>query len=176
MPVWELAPLGWEAIATFTTGGLAVWAAYKVGRHQIKISQKQTEILAKQTEISDEMRRLEALKIRSDIFDRRFAVYRAAREWLNVFSEPLERLPQGQRESYLKARDEALFLFDRKVFEKMSYWYRAKTRFLIVMARLNMRHDDNDAKITGEILERVHRDIENLTDLFKEALDLTETR
>ncbi|WP_312815459.1 hypothetical protein [Brevundimonas sp.] len=133
MPAWELAPLGWEALATFTTGGLAVCAAYKVGRRQVKISKKQTEI-------ADEMRRLQAVrdeedsefkthqtailgkqadieaqKIKIELFTRRLAVYHVIRDWFVEYFKADARPSEETHRCFVAARSEAKFLFGDEV-------------------------------------------------------------
>ncbi len=66
-----LAPLSWEAIAAFS----AVAAAAMVGVRQTNIARGQRDIQARQVH-------LEEVKLRTEVFYRRFAVYEDVRKFL----------------------------------------------------------------------------------------------
>lgn len=71
---WEIAPPSWEAAATLSAGLAAVASAVFVGLRQMKIADRQVLIQERLTAI-------EALKVRSELFERRMVVYRATMDW-----------------------------------------------------------------------------------------------
>lgn len=78
------------ALLAFIVGIAAVVAAFLVGR-------RQAEILAKQPDIQERQRTLQELSLKADLFDRRYEVYAAVRDWL-AFWEWHHRLPADVRE------------------------------------------------------------------------------
>ena len=66
----------WTAFATLATGFAAVGGAIYVGGKQARISRQQAQILAQQASVA-------RIKLRSDLFDRRFKVYEAIKVYLH---------------------------------------------------------------------------------------------
>jgi hypothetical protein len=64
------AAFSWEAFATLATGVLAVSGAVVIGVLQVGIQARQSAILERQVGLHE-------LKLRSDLFERRFRVYEA---------------------------------------------------------------------------------------------------
>lgn len=78
IPEMKLAYLSWEAFATMITGALAVYAAFRVGLKQVDIQNRQAKI-------QERLSAIEERKLRSDLFDRRIAVYEASAKWFAYF-------------------------------------------------------------------------------------------
>lgn len=109
----------------FIVGVAAVLAAFLVGR-------RQAEILAKQTDIQERHLALQELSLKSDLFERRYQVYAAVRDWL-AFWEWEHRLPADTREPdvtpdqkewdlrarFNRAIEEAAFLFHPSVHQRL---------------------------------------------------------
>jgi hypothetical protein len=103
----------WEAFSTLFTGLAAVAGAVYVGLRQAGISKAQTDIASRQTLILAKQVGLDELKLRADLFEKRFAVYEATRDILSQAMQDSKRPPRGdEREmAFLIAKDQATFLF-----------------------------------------------------------------
>jgi hypothetical protein len=77
MPAIYWTAFTWEAFATLASGLAAVAAAFTVGRRQVAIADRQSKILDRQVAL-DEM------TLRSELFDRRFAIYERTRALLSA--------------------------------------------------------------------------------------------
>lgn len=118
----EGAAMVWAAIIALIPAVGAIYAAYRVGMRQGDILVHQADL---QANIASAMLEVEQLKLRSDLFDRRFAVYEATRNWL-LFTADNER-PPGLKEGkegqlyrdFQAGRDVARFVFPRNVFETL---------------------------------------------------------
>lgn len=128
----------WEAFATlfagvlaFVAGGGAIIGAVIVGKRQATILKEQADIQARQAQIAGRALDIEELKVRTELFDDRFKVYQATREWLN-FIVMYARLPgasgegvgpvEGERElnaQFFQQLDRARFLFRPSVYERL---------------------------------------------------------
>lgn len=112
-------------VAAFVVGIAAVIAAYRVGQRQTAIQTKQADILSRQLALQE-------LTLKADLFERRYAVYAAVRDWLSfwewerrlpaVVREP-DQLPD-QNEWDLRARfnrsiEESVFLFEPSVHGRL---------------------------------------------------------
>ena len=99
---WEA--FTWEAFATLMTGASAVIGAVCIGIRQSAISHRQTEILHRQVSI-------EELRLRSELFDRRFAVYEATEAYL-AHAIDIDGPPSRDIEQvFFDAKKRASFLF-----------------------------------------------------------------
>lgn len=168
----EFAPISWEAGATFTTGVLAVLAAYIVGRRQNKILKKQTKIAA-------EMRKLEGLKTKTELFDRRLAVYVATRNWLDEFLRHAERPKNEVAANFVRAIEEAQFLYGDEMFQRLDRWrvlanshFYHQSVFNTAAAQPGVDHPQEEANIAIRLLD----EREALRETFKAALDLSDIR
>ncbi|MBA4163506.1 MAG: hypothetical protein C0510_02555 [Erythrobacter sp.] len=102
----------WEAFATLVTGVVAVAAAFVVGRRQLTIHEQQT--------------RLQELELRSDLFDRRYAVYEKVRQFLLYIMQHAQYPELELEQSFLTAMGESKFLFGDKVQGALQeIWKRA---------------------------------------------------
>ena len=172
MPAYEIAPLTWEAVSTFATGAMAVGAAIWVGR-------RQTNILKQQTNISDAVRELESLKVKTELFDRRIAVYRAVEEWILAFHAN-DGFPENDIEHrYSKACAEASFLFEDNVVSTLNKWRRAANRYRAYKKRLEAIKDEEYTRYMDLIADQEDILLEasaEALDLFRDALDLSRVR
>lgn len=124
---WELAPPTWEGVSTLVAGFLAVGGATIVGLRQTGIMKKQVAIARRQTDIQEGLANIEGLKLKSDLFDRRFEVYDAVRRWLS-FIVGEARSPRPTRadgdegaclDRFLVAWDRSRFLFRPEVYRRL---------------------------------------------------------
>jgi hypothetical protein len=122
----------WEAFATLVTGILAVIAAVVIGVRQSGIASAQTDIAGRQADIAGRQAEilqkqvaLDELKLRADLFEKRFAVYDATRHILSQAIQDSKRPARGdERETaFLIAKDQATFLFRPSVSDDLhSIW------------------------------------------------------
>ena len=114
---WE--QFTWEAFATLTTGAAAVAGAVVIGLRQAKIADRQSKILSRQVALDE-------LQLRSDLFDRRWAVYEATREFLGEIMRHAAEPNQEIQRKFLLAKNEAEFLFQPAVGERLQdVWERS---------------------------------------------------
>ena len=127
-----LTGMSWEAAATFTTGFLAVLGAAFVGLRQAGISRA--------------LVRLEELKLREALFERRFF-------FLDGFNSYAERIADDQvidsadMEVFLRSAREAGLIFSTDVYRAFSRAREAVERFAYAKADATGREDHNGAEV-----------------------------
>jgi hypothetical protein len=105
----------WEAFAALVTGLAAVVAAVIVGLRQAGIQLAQARISSKQTDILDKQVQLEELKLRNELFDRRFEIYQKTQAYLVALSSIDKRSDiKKTLMEFLTARDTSQFLFHKR--------------------------------------------------------------
>jgi len=115
----------WEAFAILSTGFLVVFGTIVIARKhsgisalQNKILDRQAGISERQTEIMHHQIEIESAGIRAALFDRRFAVYTACRDYivdaLTLRSGDYEVRPETQRE-IMAQFDKSKFLFQTDI-------------------------------------------------------------
>lgn len=108
----DWAAFTWEAFATLATGGIAVVAAYRVGKRQADIQATQAA--------------LQEIELRSALFDKRFRVYEATHAYLAFIlreAQPPDAATEGE---LLRASKEARFLFSKSVYDEIDLiWKKA---------------------------------------------------
>lgn len=110
----------WEAFATLSTGLAAVGGAVFVGLRQLAIAKRQTDITEGQTKILALQAQLEQMKIRSDLYDRRFAVFDATETYLVAVLNSEKRATIDAQVAFAKAIDHSRFLFEPAVFANLN--------------------------------------------------------
>lgn len=96
-----------QAWATLAAGAMAVGAA-------LFVANKQNQVLRRQADI-------EALKVRSDLFNRRFATYEATAQMLAF---PVNWEDETKRSDFVLKVRESQFLFSRTVYDEMTEIFR----------------------------------------------------
>lgn len=81
-PVDEARAVIWAALIGLVAAILTIGAAVVVGLRQAAITRDQTRIQQLQAEIASRALEIEDLKVRGDLFDKRFEVLRAAQSYL----------------------------------------------------------------------------------------------
>ncbi len=160
----------WEAFAALVTGGVAVYAAYRIGQRQSKIIERQVL--------------LQHLTLRHELFDRRFAVYQAALDWLRFIAQTatMPNRPPGEgrnrpqdewarqaalERTFLEALDLSRFIFRAEVFRALNkIWEQGNQLYY----HQRSKRDDGDNS-------QIHIDNENktlttLTDTFSNLRDV----
>jgi hypothetical protein len=156
---WET--FTWEAFATLLTGVSAVGGAVWVGLKQTAISHRQTEILARQA-------RIEELGLRSELFERRFAVYEATRRFLSEIVANDGRCSIETEQAFEIALNESNFLFCDDVQARLkTMWKTANAFFRSKIAMKNAY--DRTGSYPQDVAEREHA---QLTEISEAALDL----
>ena len=165
----QIACISWEAAATIFTGLLAVGGATTVGALQLKI-------LNEQKNISLELKNLETLKAKSDLFDKRLKVYIHTRDWLEEFLKNGARPENEIASNFAQSLEEAEFLFGSEMFKKLNGWrmlankhFYHNTVFNTPAANPNIDHVTAMNEIAIELLSAR----EKLRATFKAAVDLS---
>ena len=154
------------------TGFAAVGAAAWVGRNQMSISQKQTEILARQV-------RLQELTLRSDLFEKRYAVYVATREYLSKIMA-VDGPPGEEIETrFLLSLDQAKFLFRSEVHDRLDAVRKESLQlFMLKSMMMNSFEQFGHYGVDGEVerhtalLNGTYDRLANLSELFGDELAL----
>lgn len=123
------------------------------------------------------MRNLEALKVKSDLFDRRLAIFVTARDWLGAFIQNGARPDDEITRRYMRAMEEAQFLYGEETFDLMYGWLElANEHHLIAALAANIRDDEVDrhAERNLEIVREIFAAAQGLRSTFKEGLDLSQ--
>lgn len=188
IPEMKFAYLSWEAFATMITGALAVYAAWRVGLRQV-------EIQGRQAKIQERLAAIEERKLRSDLFDRRIAVYEAASKWfayflttgqvagrptraqktMNMVSDKPRAIP-GMEVSiaYLDAMLMSRFLFQPHVERALKAAWDASERWSETARREGEGY--NDEKQRQALLAETRKEIiliyDSLVDIFAPELQL----
>lgn len=163
----------WDAFATLFTGILAVGAALFVGLRQVKISDRQSRILEQQADI-------DALKYRSELFDRRLEVYDATARFLAAILQKAAEPEQEIIRSFLLARDSARFLFVdqvtvdlHKVWDDCCAFFAAKRASDANFAKTGS-YGDSASELEYKQLNVINDRFQNLSDLFGDELKLSD--
>jgi hypothetical protein len=167
---WE--EFSWEAFATLATGLAAVVAAFIVGRSQVAISRRQTEILERQVG-------LDALKLRSELFERRMVVYEATKDFLIAIIQHA-REPDGSIwRAFILAVDQAKFLFRPATHAELLAIRDLCGRFFVANAAKAANFASTGKYGTPEEIDREHTlflaindRLTNLSDTFGDELSL----
>lgn len=170
----------WAAILGLFGGFLALGGAVVVGLRQTAILAHQTDLQAKIASASLEV---EQLKLRTDLFDRRFAVYEATRNWL-LFTEGNERPPGLKRgeegklyRDFQAARDVARFVFPRNVFDTLEAIRLVGNDLAFVIDRMDKEDEVGPAVEEHlRLIEEVRRHINQMRDLFGAEMNLSSLR
>ena len=113
----------WQSFSTLMTGGLAVLAAYVVGR-------RQTEIQSRQANIQE-------AALRSDLFDRRYKVFERAEQFLReILQHADDPSPETQRD-FVVAMGESRFLFGRPVRDGLDVIWKRWAGFHALKVTMN---------------------------------------
>ena len=170
----------WAAIIGLAGGLLALVGAIVVGLRQSKILEQQTHIQRTQANLAESALDLEHLKVRSDLFDRRFSVYQAVRNWL-IWTEENERPPGAKDtleghfyEEFQRARDLSRFVFPPHVHREIEAMRVMGNRMAGLVFK--MKDDFTDGALVEVhlgLLKEVRAHISSLGRLFGEDMNLT---
>ena len=161
----------WEAFSTLATGAGAVLAAVVIGVRQSAIAERQVAIADRQSRILEKQAHLEELKLRSELFERRFAVYQATRSFCVSIMAHADEPEQGIQRDFLTALDQSKFLFRPSVYADLKdLWARSCGFFA---TRSVMKHKYETTGDYGqENIEREHEYLTWLTDRLDKLSDL----
>ncbi len=190
IPELQFAYLSWEAFATLITGALAVFAAFRVGL-------KQVEIQYRQASIQSRLAAIEERKLRSDLFDRRIAVYEASARWfsyfvttgqvagkptraqkaMNVVSSRPKPIPgMDVSNAFLEAMLLSKFLFQPHVERALKAAWDASERWSdIARSDLGSYNDEKDRQaLMAEARREITLIYDSLVDIFAAELQLSD--
>lgn len=163
----------WPSFSTLLTGLLAVGAAYYVGKRQTKIAEDQKAIVSRQVD-------LEQLALRHDLFERRYDVYAAARNYLEELEFGIGQPNSDARVAFIKAIHESRFLFDskvqtglREIFD-LSSNLNQKLQFSAAKERAGQTPTDEENDNILELRETLSNRLGFLAELFGESMRLYE--
>lgn len=177
----------WDALSTLLAGVAAVLAAVYVGKRQMEISRGQNTILDRQADIAHRQAdilakqvELESLKLRSDLFDRRFKVFEATEAYLFAAYNSEGLVGNPATRAFKKAREQAQFLFDDRVCEALNqmhnhgWQYEALQKF--VETRNEQGHGDpvNDLNAVMDAQSQIGRDMSSLAKVFGRHLTISD--
>lgn len=163
----------WEALATLLTGFAAVIGAVYVGKRQTEIANRQNIILNQQTE-------LERLKIRSDLYERRFHIFEVTQEYLRLSYNGQDFMDHPLGVEFKKVRDQATFLFDAEFSKyieeiyKHVWQYHGLQLFVNSNAEKGMGNPNMDAAAIIEAQSCIGRDMSALVSMFEKYLKLSD--
>lgn len=171
-----------EAVATLTTGILAVGGAIYVGREQARIQHRQAGIADRQTKILDRQTKLAELTLRKELFDQRFAVYEATQRLL------MQAMREGGwvdwndpvMTPFFVAKDKAKFLFRPAVSQGLQeVWTKVNAGTAIhkvMMATYDKEghYGTNNVERQHEITTWLDLRLRSLSDLFGDELRLSD--
>jgi hypothetical protein len=167
---WEA--FSWEAFSTLVTGLAAVLAAWSIGKRQVGIAEKQADILKRQV-------LLDEFKLRTDLFERRFAVYDATRNYLSLLLRDADRPDQEPMVRFLLGMDQARFLFKDEVHARLDDLWKRCNRFYASKAnaqhlyRTEGHYGEANIEHEYEFLGWASELNVNLADLFGDELRLS---
>jgi len=159
--------LNWEAFATLATGFAAVAAAFTVGRKQVAIAEQQKEILSRQVALDE-------LKLRSELFERRFAVYEATRSFLSEIMVNGDKVRSECESQFLIALDQSTFLFHAEVRQTLlKLWeeycgYGALRRIMTATYESHGHYGQNNPQKEADYLTSFDKSLRSLGELFDE--------
>ena len=177
---------------TTAEGAAVVWAALigLIGAAgaivgAVIVGLKQSEILAKQAAIAERVAGIEELKLKGDLFDARFNVYHATREWIRfIIGEA--RPPragsggvEGENDvlqTFLAEWDRSRFLFKPSVYELLRNLL-TQSHQLHHHQRMQGGNDDGVDHVEHEraILTVFAHVAENMTEIFGDELILAKS-
>lgn len=177
----------WAALIALLGGVLALAGAWILGGRQLKILSRQTDIQTTQTDIATRMASLEELKLKSELFDDRYEVYRATREWVRFINSESRRprddaaaIP-GEADiinDFLREWDRSRFLFRPRVHVRLKELLTSSHLLSYVQTRqLSLLPDPDGRNFVDEefaLLGEFHRVSENMTDIFGDELFISQ--
>jgi hypothetical protein len=122
----------WEAFATLAAGASAVAGAVTVGLRQVGIAERQIAILERQVALDE-------LKVRGELFDRRWLVYCATRDFVLEVTRLAARPSSDVQNQFAAALQDAPFLFGEEAISKLQeIWKRSLLFFAIQKGSAHM--------------------------------------
>jgi hypothetical protein len=114
--------------ATFIAAFAALRVTARLGKGQLGVATQQEKIARQQAELAD-------IRLKHDVFDRRFEVYEATRNFLRpiVINDTITNDEIAQ---YLKGTEKAVFLFDQEMVDHLHELYERANRLRTIMYQL----------------------------------------
>ena len=149
-----------------------------VGWRQVGISREQTKIAARQTEILNEQAKLEGLRLRESLFDRRMDVYEPVAWFLAHFVQRATRPPAERERAFLNALNRAQFLFRNQVSTDLKAIWTKACEFGALKAKMDHlfategHYGGGNPEKEAELLLWFNAQLESLSDVFGDELRL----
>lgn len=175
----------WPSFATLTTGLAAVFGATVVGLKQAGIAKRQADITERQAGITerqniilDRQTKLEELQLKSDLYERRLAIFEVTESYIIGVMNAATRPPDTLVMEFQRAIDRSHFLFRPEVAKELGYI--RKLGFSLTHHRSNFEHmvstdKPKDYRLVDKIEEESDRMASymlNLVPLFGHELRL----
>jgi hypothetical protein len=135
--------------ATFFAGGVAILVTWTLGRRQVGIASRQAEIAAQQADTAQ-------YRLRYDLFEKRYVIYRTTHEILDIMiRDGFHTLDHKDIAAKFRVLDEARFLFPPKICAFLGSVHHE----VELATRLHMRHivnkgtPDEQRELAGDQLE-----------------------
>ena len=163
----------WQSFATLGAGGMAAVAAGVIGLRQMRITDRQNEILKRQVILAE-------IAVRHDLFERRYAVYDAARQYLGFITRHAEAPPNDLKADFLDAMNHSRLLFREEVHDNLREIWARSNDFIVLKAemdriyRQSAHYGEGNPEREHDLLTAIHDDLVGLVDLFGDELKLTD--
>jgi hypothetical protein len=142
-----------------------------VGRRQVAIARQQKDILARQVALDE-------LKLRSDLFDRRFSVYEATRTFLTEVMRIADKVTAEAQYQFSIAIDQSTFLFREEVRTSLLEIWSDYCQFEAVKSAMKAKFESS-GEYGQENIDREYKylvtldaTIRSLSELFGDELRL----
>jgi hypothetical protein len=171
----------WEVFATFSgpaatviAAGTAALITYKFGKIQQRIAEGQASTAAAQKDIAQQQRDIAYDKLKHDLFERRYEIYKTAKELIEYISQDkFESIYDPKlREMRLKL-DEARFFFPPNETALFELIEKSVGDYLIGEVERNSAGDDQVARF--EAANKMTEILKILTGIYAEFPKLMKT-
>jgi hypothetical protein len=132
--------------ATIIAACVAVYFTRQLGKGQLAIAKRQADIAAQQARLAD-------VRLRHDLYDRRFAVYDAARMFFLREILPKNRVSDEALYVFVRGIADAVFIVDKNVTDYLQDMQKRILRFQrLTIAIDTMQHQEERKPASDEKL------------------------
>lgn len=155
--------LSWEAFATLITALVslvAVGGAIYVGQMQVKISARQTEIMGEQS-------KLHTLALRSELFERRYAIYSCIRDFVqeNKQLRPSDQRDREKVRAVIETIEKGRFLFTKQQMNSAEEILATLEAYGLAISGLDVHHvTSSNLDEVQYLLDEVEKKLDKLAD------------
>jgi hypothetical protein len=131
-----------QVVSTFSpiiASAAAVYVAWTIGRGQLAIGRRQADIADQQAKLAD-------VRLRHDLYDRRFAVYNAARMFLLREILPTNQVTNDALYALVRGTADAVFLLDGDVTAYLEELRKNAVRFQLLTTAIDTMQREEERK------------------------------